>query len=370
MTTAAPAYGGLTPHVRIKRVEVVINHMAGSVGPGADEAMAEIIADHGLKATISAPAPADIPTAVAEALARKPDLLIVLAGDGTAGLAAGLAGPKGPLVMPLPGGTMNMLPHALYGRIGWKDALVAALATGVERPVSGGVVLGSHNGRDHPFYCAAILGAPALWAEAREAIRARKPREALRRAMRALSLAFKGRLRFQLDGGPKCKAEALTLLCPLISRAMIEDDALEAAALDVQNAIDAFRIGAAALLPGVDWRDDPTVTSQPVKRAVAWASARIPAVLDGEPIRLPKRFEVRFTPVAFRALAPAPVSTDAIEAITEKPEPIKRPRARAAPKPAVKAASAKTAKTVKTKAAPARAAVKPRRPKPPPKTAT
>jgi diacylglycerol kinase family enzyme len=361
MTTAAPAYGGLTPHVRIKRVEVVINHMAGSVGPGADEAMAEIMADHGLKATISAPAPGEISAAVAEALARKPDLLIVLAGDGTAGLAAGLAGAKGPLVMPLPGGTMNMLPHALYGRLGWKDALVAALATGVERPVSGGVVLGSHNGRDHPFYCAAILGAPALWAEAREAIRARKPREALRRAIRALSLAFKGRLRFQLDGGPKCKAEALTLLCPLISRAMVKDDALEAAALDVHNAIEAFRIGAAALLPGVDWRDDPTVTSQPVKRAVAWASGRIPAVLDGEPIRLPKRFEVRFTPVAFRALAPPPVSTDAIEAITEKPAPIKRPRAKAAPKPPMPKTAPKTA---------AKPRPRPSSAKPPPKTAT
>lgn len=364
MTPAAdaPPYGSLTPHVRIKRVEAVINHMAGSVGPGADEALAELLADHGLKATIAAPAPADIPAAVAAALARNPDLLIILAGDGTAGLAAGLAGPAGPLLMPLPGGTMNMLPHALYGRLGWKDALVAGLSRGVERPVSGGRVLGRRGAADRPFYCAAILGAPALWAEAREAIRARKPREALRRALRALSLAFKGRLRFQLAGGPKGKAEALTLMCPLISRAIEDDAHLEAAALNVKNAVEAFRLGAAALLPGVDWRNDPTVTSTPTRQAAAWASGRIPAVLDGEPVRLASRIEIRFTPVAFRALAPPMLHPETAQPVAGKARP-----AKAAPKPKAPRPRTPKPKTAPPKTAPPRAAP-PKRPPPRPKS--
>src|SRR5688572_16674286 len=99
---AASDYGKLSPHVRIKTVEAVINHASGSVGPGADEALAELLNDHGLKANIAAPAPHDIPTAVSDALSRKPDLLIVLAGDGTIAMAASLAGAKGPLIMPLP----------------------------------------------------------------------------------------------------------------------------------------------------------------------------------------------------------------------------------------------------------------------------
>jgi diacylglycerol kinase family enzyme len=307
-----PAYGSLTPHVRIRRVEAVINHAAGSVGPGADEALAELLADHGLRARVSAPEPKDIPKAVREALDRKPDLLVVLAGDGTIALAAGLAGPDGPLVMPLPGGTMNMLPHAIYGRVGWKEALVEGLSRGVERPVSGG--LARADGVERAFYVAAILGAPALWAEAREAIRAGKLREAWRRAMRALSLAFKGRLRFRLDGGPRCKAEALTLMCPLVSRALQDETALEAASLDVHNAVEAFRLGVltlASAVPGVglDWRNDPAVTSTPIRRAEAWATGRIPAVLDGEPVRFRSRVDIRFNPVAFRCLAPPPVET-------------------------------------------------------------
>jgi diacylglycerol kinase family enzyme len=41
-----------------------------------------------------------------------PDAVLVLAGDGTARAAAEMAGPDGPLIAPLPGGTMNMLPRA------------------------------------------------------------------------------------------------------------------------------------------------------------------------------------------------------------------------------------------------------------------
>ena len=51
--------------------------------------------------------------AVRAAVDAAPDLLIVLAGDGTARLAAELCGLDGPLVAPMAGGTLNMLPHAL-----------------------------------------------------------------------------------------------------------------------------------------------------------------------------------------------------------------------------------------------------------------
>ena len=58
-----------------------------------------------------------------------------------------------------------------------------------------------------------------------------------------------------------------------------------------------------------DWRSDPAVATQVVKRAHAWAGSRIPAILDGETIRLDDFAEVTFEPVAFRALAPPPEPT-------------------------------------------------------------
>lgn len=283
---------------RIRRVEAVVNPASGSVGPGAVERLEALLADHGFAVRVCEAEPRDIAGAVRAAVDAAPDLLITLAGDGTAGLAAALAGPDGPLVAPLAGGTMNMLPHAVYGPAPWPEALQAMLSHGVERPISGGEVEG------HTFYVAAILGAPALWAKAREAMRARRLSVALARGRYALRRAFSGSLRFSLDLREERRTEALMLMCPLVSRGVNDEDAFEASALDPKNAADAFRLGFNALRGA--WREDPSVTVERVLQAKVMARGHIPAVLDGEPVRLPSSAQVRFIPAAFRALAPAP----------------------------------------------------------------
>jgi diacylglycerol kinase family enzyme len=219
-----------------------------------------------------------------------------LAGDGTARLAASLCGPDGPVVSTLPGGTMNMLPKAFYGDRVWQDALRCALADPVVRTVSGGEVAG------RTFYVAAILGAPALWADAREAIRERHFGSALRRGLRAAKRAFHGDLRFSLDGGPMERAEALSLLCPLISTAMDEQTALEAAAVDPIGAIEAFRM--AFHYAFGEWRNDPAIHTRPCRTGRARTRGSMPVILDGESIRLKSPVEIRFIPKAFRALEP------------------------------------------------------------------
>ncbi len=292
--------------LRIRRVEAVVNPASGSVGAGAAEHLENMLAEHGFAARVCEAEPRDIAVAVRAAVDAAPDLVIVLAGDGTAGLAAGLAGATGPLIAPLPGGTMNMLPHALYGTGPWAEALERMLQEGVERPVSGGQVDG------RAFYVAAILGAPALWAKAREAMRAKQLSVALARGRYALSRAFTGSLRFSLDEGYERNAEALTLMCPLVSRAVHDEAALEAAALDPKGAADAFRLGF-NMLRGA-WRDDPAVTVERVLKARASARGHIPAVLDGEPVRLPPTVGISFVPVAFRAFAPPPAASDTLGA--------------------------------------------------------
>jgi diacylglycerol kinase family enzyme len=162
--------------------------------------------------------------------------------------------------------------------------------------VSGGEVAG------HLFFVAAILGSPALWAPAREAARSGQFRLAVMRAQRALKRAFSGRLRFSLDGRPTQKSEALTLMCPLVSSALSEDErALEAAALDPSSAVDIFRLGVNALTGS--WRDDPSVSMGRCRIGRVWAGGHIPAILDGEPIRLDPEIQIRFRPKAFRAVA-------------------------------------------------------------------
>lgn len=283
---------------KISRVEVVVNIASGSVAPGAPDEMRALLAEWGVQANVRAPEGGDLGKALRGAVDAAPDAVLVLAGDGTARAAVELAGPDGPLIAPLPGGTMNMLPHAVYGVTPWQDAVRAILEDGHERVIGGGEIEG------RTFLVAAILGSPALWAPAREAVRQGRMSIALARARRAWGQAFSGRLRYALDGGPRGKAESLAFVCPLASKAMANDEqALEAAAIDPKGLGDAARMGIAAILD--DWRNDPSVQTQTCTSAGVWAAGRIPAVLDGEPARLSATVRVLWRPRVARLLAPA-----------------------------------------------------------------
>jgi diacylglycerol kinase family enzyme len=282
----------------MKRIDVVANIASGSVGPAAPEIAERLLAEHGVNGAVHAPEPADLVDCLRAVIDAAPDAVLVLAGDGTARAAAEMAGAAGPMIAPLPGGTMNMLPHALYGERPWQDVIRDCLDDGEARTISGGEVGG------RLFFVAAILGSPALWATAREAAREGRIDLAIARARRALRRAFSGRLRYALDGHPRGKAEALTFLCPLVSSALdAQEQALEAAALDPSGAIEVFRLGMNAALG--QWREDPSVSVGRCRSGRIWANGRIPAILDGEPVRLDPETSIRFRPEAFRALVPA-----------------------------------------------------------------
>ena len=281
---------------RIRRVEVVANLASGGVGRDAPDEIEKIFADHGLAAHVCAPETHDLTNCLRAAVDAAPDLLVILAGDGTARAAAELCGPEGPIIAPLPGGTMNMLPHAIYGVRPWQMALTIALQQGYERPIGGGVVEG------HSFLVAGIFGPPALWAPAREAVRYGKPRLAWLRARRALRRTFHGRLRYSLDGGPRAKAEAMVVMCPLASRALRNDmQTLEAAAVDVEGVADLLSLGFHAVTG--DWRDSPGVVAEPCAVARIWGARGVPAILDGESVQLKTLAEVRYTAKVARILA-------------------------------------------------------------------
>lgn len=281
----------------MKRIDIVANIASGSVGPDAPQIAERLLAEYGVSGVVHAPQPGELMDCLRSVIDGAPDAVLVVAGDGTARAAAELAGPDGPMIAPLAGGTMNMLPHALYGQRSWQDAMKACLESGEARMISGGEVGG------RLFFVAAILGSPALWATAREAAREGNFSIAVARAHRAFRRAFSGRLRFSLDGRPEVKAEALTLMCPLVSTALdAEDRALEAAALDPSSALDVFRLGFNAARG--QWREDPSVDAGRCRLGKVRAHGRIPAILDGEPARFDPEVAIRFRPKAFRALVP------------------------------------------------------------------
>jgi len=292
---AAPAAPGVAG--RFRRIEVVANVASGGVSEDAPEELAKIFADFGFAAHVCAPAKDDLSNCLRAAVDAAPDLLVTLAGDGTVRTAAELCGPDGPTIMALPGGTVNLLPRALYGARSWQDALSVALAEGETRLAGGGDVEG------RVFLCGAMLGAPALWAPAREAVRYRELRLAWARARRAFQRAFSGRLRYSLDGGPRRKSGALSFIGPLVSRRLPPGvDGLEVAALEVGGAADLVGLGLHALMD--DWRNAGAVGEVAVCRlARVWGAESIPAILDGESVRLKAAAEVRYRPDIVKVLA-------------------------------------------------------------------
>lgn len=274
-----------------------MNVASGGANAQDAEQMRALLAGYGAHANVQVADSGEIERRLRSAVDAAPDLLVILAGDGTARAAADMAGPQGPMIAPLPGGTMNMLPHAVYGAVPWREALTDALESGVERDIGGGLIEG------RSFLVAAILGAPALWAPAREAVREGQLRLAFARMRRAWRRAFSGRLRYALDDGPRGKAEALAFLCPLASTALSDEaQSLEAAIIDPQTVGEAARIGFKALVD--DWRNDPAVRAGPCRRARVWAASRVPAVLDGEPVWLATNAAVDWRPQVARLLAP------------------------------------------------------------------
>ena len=281
-----------------KTVIAVTNAGSGSVNSDSAARMAEIFAQAGLpNATVVSAEPHDIDSVLVDAVG-KADVLVVLGGDGTIRSAADKCGTAGKLIIPLPGGTMNMLPHALFGNVSWEEALIATLSSPRIRSVSGGSVGGQ------PFFCAAILGAPALWADAREALREGRLAEAAKRSLTAVRRSSE-LLDYQLGGEVSGEAAAVAIICPLVSNALdAQEPSLEAAALRPVEAGEMFRLAFHSIFD--DWRQDPSVTLARVTSVIVSGHGRVPVILDGEKVYMGRVVKVSFVPVAFRALIPTP----------------------------------------------------------------
>jgi diacylglycerol kinase family enzyme len=291
---------GRRPSSGARSVEALVNPLSGGAGPGAAAELQKILHEAGLSVQVHRPSPTDLADTLTAIRKRNPDLLIILAGDGTARTAAEICGPKGPMLAPLAGGTMNMLAHAIYGEVSWQEALKDLLAHGEEQMVGGGMIGG------RAFYVAALFGSAALFAPAREAARRFHLGAAARSAKRAYFRAFARRLTFRTDGGG-ARAHSMALICPIISRALSDEDPrMEAVAINPGNSGEALRIGLKVALTRLvgDWRADPAIEAMPATKGVIIAPKPIPALLDGEPVQFGRKVRFRFRRRAFRVLAP------------------------------------------------------------------
>ena len=234
----------------------------------------------------------------AEATGQNLDVLIVLAGDGTIRTAAEACAEKGPYLIPLPGGTMNMLPRALYGDVSWEEALKNALTAPSAKVLSGGRIA------DKQFLIAAIVGAPVLLTEPRESMRKGNIVDAIEKGSVAFRKMFETKIQYLISGEMKGEAEAVALICPLISEQMSDSEqALEAAVVDVESAAEV--IGLLSTAAFGKWRDHRNIVLAKTKRVRVQSSKDIPATLDGEIVNLGTSAEINFVSRALTVLVPA-----------------------------------------------------------------
>ena len=107
---------------------------------------------------------------------------------------------------------------------------------------------------DKQFFIAAIVGAPALWAEPRESMREGNIVDAIEKGSVAFRKMFETKIQYLISGEMKGEAEAVALICPLISEQMSDSEqALEAAVIDVESAAEV--IGLVSTAAFGKWRD-------------------------------------------------------------------------------------------------------------------
>ncbi len=233
----------------------------------------------------------------AEAATHKPEVLVVLGGDGTIRTAAEACSGTGTYLVPLPGGTLNVLPRALYGESSWQEALKETFADPLTKELSGGRV------RDKLFFVAAVVGAPGLWMEAREAIREGDILNAVGKAGVAFEAMFDTTIQYFISPEVSGTAEVVAVICPLVSEQLSDSEqTLEAAAIDVENATELLGLATAAAFG--KWRDHESVTLTRTHQVTVQSMKDIPLFLDGERVKVGNEAEISFALHAVKVIVP------------------------------------------------------------------
>jgi diacylglycerol kinase family enzyme len=288
-------------NIRLSELKVgaIINTSSGGCDLGSEKEALHILRGAGIIEPKTWCGEADqVERSFSEAAKYKLDVLIVLGGDGTIRTAAEACAQEGLYLIPLPGGTMNMLPRALYGDLSWEDALKNTLTAPSVKVLSGGRIA------DQQFFIAAILGAPSLWVEPRESIRKGDIADAIEKGRAAFQKMFERKIQYLISGEIKGEAEAVALICPLVSEEMSDSEqALEVAVVDVENAVEVIGLVTAAAFG--KWRRDENILLTKTKRVEVLSSKDIPAILDGERVNLGRSAEIDFLSKAVKVLVPA-----------------------------------------------------------------
>jgi hypothetical protein len=128
--------------------------------------------------------------------------------------------------------------------------------------------------------------------------------DAIEKGSVAFQNMFETKLRYIISKEIEGEAEAVALICPLISEEMSDSEqALEAALIDVESAAEVIDLATIAAFG--KWRDDRNILLTKTKRVDVQSSKDIPATLDGERVNLGRSAQIDFVSRAVTVIVPA-----------------------------------------------------------------
>lgn len=258
------------------KISVIINAASGSTSDISTELKDVLEAKGYAHIAMHYCEPEELAEAFDSVTADSTDLLIVYGGDGTCKSGAITARGAGVPFIALPGGTMNILPKALYATVDWKEALELALSQSGPRWLPAGQINGE------VFFVALIIGDPIKMAGVRENLRGGEVVEAVRLVPEVIEAVTSGKTFYYKIDGTEYQRGANTMLlsCPHMSEGAIAADAFELATVPQMSLGSIIGIGAKTLLQG--WRDSTHVRVGSVKTVEITGQGKFDILLDGE----------------------------------------------------------------------------------------
>ena len=268
---ALPALSRRFTGYGMRRVWLISNPGSGSVAADALSAVEQAFDDAGAVIAGRTEFPTEtLPDATALDGCRV-DTVAVFGGDGTINAVVSALDAWPGVCLPLPGGTMNVLPRQLHGDAA-APAIVAAAASAEP------VCLPQVECGEHRALCGIIAGPAASWVHAREAWRAGRPFHAVSRALKlGWQRSFGSGLRVLGRDTPGGRHRAI-VLTP-------RPDGVEVAAIAAWRWGQVLEFGWLTLTG--EWRDASFVAVATLPE-VAIGGARSATILfDGEKSKLP-----------------------------------------------------------------------------------
>lgn len=282
---------------KFKKPAVIINLASGSTTDISDDILNAFAAHDMAKPTFHIVESSQLRSAFQTIARDGTDLIVIYGGDGTCKAGATVAKDLDIPFAALPGGTMNMLPKALYGTDAWQDALKLALETKEPRWFPAARM------NKEVFFCGAIIGDPIKMSDAREAVRDGTIMEAIKQVPEVVAAITDGdTFTYKVDGRDYVRNTNLLYLSSPKTLKNGNELTFELASIPRMSLKNLLDVGARTLVEG--WRESEHVHVDHVKTISISGQGKFETLLDGEPTQVSCPINISLERKGVKVLAP------------------------------------------------------------------